>query len=222
MIIKAIKDINSDLLQEVLEILYESFPEEEREEDEKIKERLMMSVNSRLQNGKSFHVLAGSEGGVVVAFSIYLYNANYGLGFLAYFATDQKVRGRGYGTKMFKGLLKHLQTIAEQYENELKGLCWQLERPKDVSDEKEVNKRKRRIHFYEKNGGILLPWINFKEPLKEDGVSCYYLMYHPSSSNQENRITPLLQKNIIDYLYLDCYEVNEQDKDYISALKSVK
>lgn len=64
---------------------------------------------------------------------------------LDYFAVAQEKRGGGYGSKTLKELKQF-------FGDTLSGLMIESEHVGDAKDEKDRQKRSRRIHFYEKNG----------------------------------------------------------------------
>ena len=83
--------------------------------------------------------------------------------FLRYFVVDQHVRGQGLGGVMWDQLMARLRDDGYPL------LVWDVEDPDEPgTDPDEVRIRQRRIAFYQRHGGRLLPIAGYGNPHGDD------------------------------------------------------
>jgi GNAT superfamily N-acetyltransferase len=83
--------------------------------------------------------------------------------FLRYFVVDQHVRGQGLGGIMWDQLMARLRQDGYPL------LVWDVEDPDEPgTDPDEVRIRRRRIAFYQRHGGQLLPIAGYGNPHGDD------------------------------------------------------
>jgi GNAT superfamily N-acetyltransferase len=213
-----ITDPDSDLARQAFEIYETSFPIEERDPVERIADAMR-----RIQKKNIAHFLAAVDAGRVIGLVMYSYYKKERLGFLFYMATDLDLRGRGLGSWMFKQTIRRLEEDAHFLVGEPPlGMFWEVERPLDAADEAERILRERRIRFYQRNGAVLMDWIDFTAPpLGEDLPPVpYYLMFR-SSDNREIRINRELARAVIDSTLLYGYGVTPESEYYQQAIASL-
>ncbi|MDO9379549.1 MAG: GNAT family N-acetyltransferase [Nocardioidaceae bacterium] len=85
--------------------------------------------------------------------------------FLRYLVVDEARRGEGVGSRVWQHLVDHGRRLGASV------LVWDLEHPDEAGvDPADTVLRRRRITFYERLGGVVLPVEDYTNPsLAEDG-----------------------------------------------------
>ncbi|MBI4641941.1 MAG: GNAT family N-acetyltransferase [Candidatus Tectomicrobia bacterium] len=157
------------------EIYDEAFPPNEREPRQVI-------LNS-LQNGVGVAVRARHAGRTIGLATMHLLR-NPAAVFLVYIALDRHLRGRGSGGL----LLEHAWKVGASYLSKQGliaiGLIWEVEIPALAATEEETLRRERRIAFFRRHGGDILPRPYFQPPV--DGIAPVpmHLMYRPAEEGK--------------------------------------
>ena len=138
---------NSDNLEfaECMNIYHEAFPTYERQSDE--------IIIRRVSEG-SCMLLAGRAEGKIVCMSILWDFLETNYLFLDYFAVANSVKGQKVGTRFLRFIINEFLTTG-------KFLVMEVEHP-DYGINKED--RKRRIKFYQNNGGVILENVKYFLP----------------------------------------------------------
>ncbi len=218
-----ITDAKSDYAKQVLKIYKDAFPIETRETGKEIKSYIKDSQKGDWEIGEIFKLLALKHGDRIVAFTMYSYEFKRRLGYIYYIAVQKELRQMGIGTWMFlcnlEGIKKHAK---EHSNNQPLGLCWEVDRPKDAEEIEEKTTREKRIRFYKKCGGILIPDVDFlAPPLRKGTPECpYYLMFCFANEN-ETAISVETIKAIIDLILLKNYNAKKSSKYYQNAINSL-
>jgi GNAT superfamily N-acetyltransferase len=218
-----ITDPDSDLARQAFEIYEASFPIEERDPVERIAHAMRRKQEKNRHSEHISHFLAAVDAGRAIGLVMYSYYKKERLGFLFYMATDLDLRGQGLGSWMFKKTMQRLEEDAHFLAGEPPlGMFWEVERPLDAADEAERILRERRIRFYQRNGAVLMDWIDFTAPpLDEDLPPVpYYLMFR-SSDYRETKFNRELVRAVIDSTLLYGYGVTPDSEYYKQAIASL-
>lgn len=218
-----ITDPDSDLARQAFEIYEASFPLEERDPVERIANAMRRKQEMNRDPGHISHFLAAVDTGRVIGLVMYSYYKKERLGFLFYMAIHLDLRGQGLGSWMFQQTLHRLEKDADALAGEPPiGMFWEVERPHDATNEAERILRERRIRFYQRNGAVLMDWIDFTAPpLGEDLPPVpYYLMFR-SSDNRKTSINRELVRAVIDSTLLYGYGVTPDSEYYRQAIASL-
>lgn len=215
-----ITNLDSLVAQQMFDIYEYSFPKEQREPINHLRDELSASA-SKARSGKSGqYALGGLVDGELVVFSIFYYDVAHKLSFLSYFAVSQDSKGQGYGSWMFQELLQYLKKTP--FKN-AKGLCWEVERPQEANISEIRIIRKKRIAFYEKNGAILLSKIDYIAPPITKKLSSikYHLMYM-SLWEEPGDLSFQSQKSILEFIFFEVYGVKANNPYYQQSLTSLQ
>lgn len=146
-------------LAEVEEIYVTNIPENERTPFDELKAMLDQKTRQLFVAETNDHVVAF---GFVAHLNDVMKNIN--LYYLAYMAVKAGSHGKGIGTSYFQGMCDILKNNADA-----EGIVFEMESDAVGTKEEKVI-RKRRVEFYQRNGGILLDVPSYKVPLfEEDG-----------------------------------------------------
>lgn len=166
--LKELKDLSSPQFKKSIEIYESSFPSNETRPSKEIEQMLKTDDN--------YHLYVFLNTNEVVGISL-LYNfKDLHVGLLDYMAVTKGNQRKGIGTQLFNFTLKGFEA------NVLNGVGLLFEIQKEnVLDERERDKRIRRIRFYERLGAKILEGVNYLLPPLQPDVEPeeMYLMIKP-------------------------------------------
>lgn len=157
-----------------------------------------------------FSVLVSS--GNVLSGSIYWLDRKTKLALLAYMATDNRVRSRGYGGKLLS------QTIVSMM-NEF-GIEEFIIEVDSVNEKNspDLGIRVLRQHFYEKHGARKILGLNYECPIAHDGykpeMELQIISKAPSASIQTSKL-----KSWVEQIYIGAYGLDKFDSRIVSMFK---
>lgn len=152
-------------------IYEESFPESERESDAVILHSLRVGVG--------FAFRAREAGATVGLATIHLLRRPAAV-FLVYLAAGSAQRGRGIGSGLFDYARQFGARRLNDEGHGPAGVVWEVDRP-DLADGRQEGERcKRRIAFFGKSGGVVLPLPYAQPPLGQKPVKMH-LMFRPAA-----------------------------------------
>lgn len=156
--VRCVAHPSDQILKEVEEIYVANIPENERTPFDELKAMLDQKTRELFVAEVKDHVVA-------FGFVAHLKNAikDVNLYYLAYMAVEAGNHGKGIGSRYFQGMCKILKSRADA-----EGLVFEMESDAVGSKEEKVV-RKRRVEFYQRNGGLLLDVPSYKVPLFEAG-----------------------------------------------------
>ena len=197
---REIKDINHKDFRDAIILYEESFPSNERQSKEIIKERIEKNI---------YQMFIGYLKNKVV-FMALLYNLkNTDFMLLDYMVTKEKFRGKGIGSQFIKDILKKTKP---------KYLILEVENPK-YGENKE--QRKQRVKFYRNLGGKEMKNIRYiLPPLSGNIPTEMILMILPNYGC--GKMESNLVKKLIIQIYKEVYNRNLQDDLLNSFINKIK
>ena len=101
--------------------------------------------------------------------------------FVVYLAVDPQLRSRHIGAALFEKLWEEGRRRYSDEGLKAEGIVWEVDIPERAISEEGVKQSRRRIAFFERLGGRLLPSAYFQPPV--DGIHPVpmYLMFRPAS-----------------------------------------
>ena len=100
-----------------------------------------------------YSAFAAYEGETVAAYALCSYIREPRVMLLDYLAVNKDMRGRGVGSWILKELAQRIKNMG------IENLLIETEALDRAKNEKQLQERLRRNHFYEKNGAILTPVV---------------------------------------------------------------
>jgi len=215
----AITDPYSVMAQQMFEIYQYSFPVEEQEPVAYLQREIEASALKNNQGEGGLYVLGGIVEGELKVFCIFHYSIQYRLGFISFIAVKQDAKGKGYGSWMFQEVLEYLR---KQPNKSLRGVCWEVDIPDEAGTVTEKVIRNKRIRFYEKNGSKVLSHIGYTAPPITEKLPpvTYYLMYK-SFEKAPDSLSFQWQKNMLEFIFFEIYEVDENNAFYKKTLATI-
>jgi GNAT superfamily N-acetyltransferase len=122
--------------------------------------------------------------------------------FLVYLATQSEVRGQGCGAKLFEFAW---QTASEHpaWDGESpRGIIWEVDSPDIAGSQEEARLGERRIRFFERLGGAVLPAAYTQPPVSGTPVPML-LMFRPAAG--EALPNPEETRAIVEAMYAEKY-----------------
>jgi len=100
--------------------------------------------------------------------------------FMVYLAVAPELRSRHIGAALFEKLWAAGRKIYSERGTEAEGMVWEVDIPERATSEQSVQQSRRRIAFFERLGGRLLPAAYFQPPV--DGITPVpmHLMFRPA------------------------------------------
>src|SRR5262249_9844072 len=128
-------------------------------------ENIAASLNSSTPRTETTHLRALVEQGSVVGFTYFASYQEYYLGYLKFIAVREDIRGKGYGPVLLHDALQKIRadgirTTGWPY----LGLVLEVERPELAENEQDRQLRERRIHFYQRNGAVIVEGTDYIAP----------------------------------------------------------
>lgn len=184
-----------------LELYHEAFPSNERHPDEVILQRITSgsSILYVAETKDQFVGFALLHDLTVVPFVL-----------LDYLAVQRDLRGKGYGSEM-------LRFVREK--------CWQqdtflLVEAEEPEFGENQNDRLRRIHFYQRNGGCLIPKINYLLPPLDNTFPTEMKLIVFSQANHLELCKDRLIE-LVGALYEQLYKRGKEDVYFRLILQSI-
>jgi hypothetical protein len=137
--------------------------------------------------------------------------------FLVYLAMAKHARGAGGGRALFECTWQLGAARLNEEGSRAIGMIWEVDDPVEVQDEVERSVRDRRIAFFKRLGGDLLPRDYMQPPV--DGVAAVpmRLMYRPAPGGQSVGNPPI--EALVRAIYFEKYgAVNHIPADALSRL----
>ncbi|HEX2914745.1 MAG TPA: GNAT family N-acetyltransferase [Chloroflexia bacterium] len=162
----------------------EAFPPEERRPIEALKAQVRKKQEE--EQAKQTYFWVAKSGSKIVGLAFFELIPATGFAYLWFLAADARVRGQGVGTSLFQAMWQHLEQAATSLKLDFKGVVFEVDHP--LSDEEAIaQKNRQRIHFYEKQGAVLLPLDFLAPPMwisSEHTEVLFRLMVKPTSAYQ--------------------------------------
>lgn len=134
-------------------------------------DNLIASLNERIGLDWINHFWILTEAETVLGLAIFSYFRSTRLALLKYLAIQSEIRGQGYGSLLFRGVLSQVWRDAIESDGRRPlGLCFEVKRPQAASNPEEQRLRQRRIAFYERQGAHIVKQINYDGPSLYDGM----------------------------------------------------
>lgn len=201
--LKEIKDFNSLEFKKSLIIYQASFPPNETRPIEKVIEML--------KDDKNYHLLIALNNDSVLGISLLYMFKNLKVGFLDYMAVSPNHQRKGIGTELFKFTIKKCNSEL----SDVNGLLLEVQK-ENISDLKEIRKRKDRIRLYTRLGVKVLNGVNYLLPSQNDGdLEEMYLMIKPLAAI--NSLSKLTVFQYVDALYSKIYQY-ENSNDLLTRI----
>ena len=185
-------------------IYHESFPSSEREPHEVI----LRSV----EKGIGRAIRAREDGQVVGLATIHLLRDPEAV-FLVYLAVEARRRGCGVGRQLFE----EASAIGAAARRASSGTVWEVDIPSRGESPAEVLRRERRIRFFERCGGYVLPTLFQQPPV--DGIAPVpmHLMYRTEHGRELPK--PDEVRRLVRALYFEKYgEANHISSETLTTL----
>lgn len=152
-------------------IYVDSFPPEEREPQSVILDSLRASVG--------FAFRARLRGRTVGIASTHLL-LQPAAAFLVYLAIDEQQRSSGYGGSLLEYAWSASAKRSRERGYSPLGLIWEVDIPGAAATPAEKLLRQRRVAFFQRHGGILLPHIYRQPPVNGTEAVPMQLMFRPA------------------------------------------
>jgi GNAT superfamily N-acetyltransferase len=215
-------EIHSEIAHQAFDLYAASFPPAERVPVEAIKDSILRREQNDQPSDITSHFLIAVREAKVLGLASYAYYGSTRLGFLFYLAVDPVLRGQGWGAWLLQKINARLSQDASAVAGPPpRGLMWEVERPLDAETPAEQEIRQRRIHFYQRNGAVLLDQIDFLAPPLAPGLPSvmYHVMFLPGQGLDEDLSFPPLLKDILDTILRHGYGIERESEYYVKALK---
>ena len=159
--------------------------------------------------------------GKVVAMGSVVFFADYRMGYLPYLAVRDGLRGRGYGQTLVASLLDWVRERSQKTTGQAPRLTfWDVRDPEETNREAEKVIRQRRIEFYRRLGGEVLPIAYTYPPVAEGQPAVKSLLtactYPPGKA--------ISRQDALDVAWLVCVVASHeepQNKYHKAALASI-
>jgi ribosomal protein S18 acetylase RimI-like enzyme len=200
---KHINDLNSREFEEAINIYNESFPDNERQPIE--------VVRNRIRNN-AYELIAGNIGGTVAFIAIIFPLKGTKFILLDYMATAAKYRNQGIGSNFIRHYINFIKL-----DNKYDYIIMEVEDPEYGPDKSLKN---RRIHFYLRLGAKIMKGIKYIMPaLSGDTQTNMLLMILPQP--KEAILNGDLVKNIVGQIYSELYGRKPDDALLISIIATI-
>jgi hypothetical protein len=189
-------------------IYEQSFPAAEREKPEAI----IASITSGVGRAIAMR-LAGETRGMATLHVLH----NPAASFLVYLAIDAPQRDAGWGGRLFEYAFESgVRALKEQGHSPL-GCVWEVDMPELAATREERACRERRIAFFMRHGGAVLPIRYAQPPLDGKQPLPMHLMFKPDRSGSWPDARA--QEAIVRAMYFEKYEaVNRIPGPVLKAL----
>ncbi len=221
--LRQISDPDTELARQAFAIYTDAFPAEERVPVQRIAAMLRDDKFRVVTTRRTKHVWALLDNSAVVGIAFFSYYRGLRLGYLEYLAVRQDARGQGWGTYLFYHVVD--QTIRDALRlggPPALGVCLEVDRPADARTEAERQMRERRIHFYQRNGSVLIDRVEFvAPPLGRDRPPVpYHIMFHPAAPGPVSLADRDLE-SIVETILLRGYHLRRSSPYFKQAIASL-
>ena len=152
-------------------IYEESLPPEEREPSEVILDSLRRSLGAALR---------ARHAGVTIGIATTHLLLDPAAVFLVYLAIDSRYRDAGNGAMLFEYAWSSSEVQLRGRGYNPLGLIWEVDDPREAGNPNEELLRRRRIRFFERQGGAILARPYLQPPVNGTEPVPMQLMYRPS------------------------------------------
>jgi GNAT superfamily N-acetyltransferase len=222
-VLEELRDPDGALARQAFALYEAAFPEVERVPTATLAEGLRAAA-ARESSAEATvpHFWAARDGEQLLGLALFTSYREPRLGFLDYMAIQPAARNRGLGSALFGAVAGQVSRDLSAPGRPALGLAFEVDRPQDASDPAERRLRERRIGFYERNGAVLLPQVDFLAPPLWDGAPPvpYYLMYRPADAGAPAPDRALLEAIVVTAL-VHAYELSPDDGYVTHALASL-
>lgn len=220
-----LNEADSAIVNQALALYRSAFPPAERDPEESILASIRQRRGVAASGGYLAHFYAAVQDSQVLGLAFYGYYRDTSLGILYYLAVQPELRGQGMGAWLFKRILAQLPQDALNCAGlPPRGLAWEVERPVDAASPAERDMRQRRIHFYQRHGGLLLDQVDFQAPplAPDQPPVMYHVMFLPSPGFVEHMSSRRFLIDILDTILLHGYGIGRDSVYYLNAVNAMR
>jgi len=189
--------------------LYDSaFPANEREPREVIQESVQRGVGVIVRARQNGHTVGLATGHLLREPPVV---------FVVYLAVVPELRSHRLGSTLFEKLWTEAAASYAARGDSAAGMVWEVDIPERARSAQEVEKSRRRIGFFTRLGGHLLPDTYFQPPV--DGVTSVpmHLMYRPAPDDRSPGRTA--SSALVHAMYFEKYhQANGIPKEVLNEL----
>ena len=186
-----ITDLNNQKTEQAFVIYRKSFPANERQKEEVVRQRL---------NSGTEDMFAGLKDDAVIAMGLVFNLSNSGFVLLDYFAVSEHERGSGTGTLF-------MQFLIQCYNQSNKQMIMEVEDPQDG---KNLEERQRRVNFYRGLGAKCLQDVRYVLPALDGTTSTTMILMTFTQGSVPTMPGSEVKKLLLD-LYEQVYNKNADD-----------
>ena len=147
-VVRELVDLEDPAVNGALELYISSFPEEEREPLETVRERIARRGHTGHSSLPAKRFLVAETNHEVVGLSIHDYFPGTGLAWLVYLAVSPTARRKGIGSLLLECALEQCRLEATFANEGLRGVILEVERPQDFLNEHDWLVRTQRLAFF--------------------------------------------------------------------------
>lgn len=171
-------DLDSEWGRQALAIYEASFPVDERETLDDLRETVIhRQTNEEVHH---FRVMVGADDSVLGITIFTTVHAQY-MAFLRFIAVREDMRSQGLGRDLLRDAVRKVRRDGYRRTRwyPYLGIVFEVERPLMAADSEERKLRERRIHWYRRNGGRLFADVDLVTPPNAPGLPPmhYHLMF---------------------------------------------
>jgi GNAT superfamily N-acetyltransferase len=199
-----ITDLNNQHTEQAFVIYRESFPANERQKEEVVRQRLNLGTEE---------LFVGLKDDAVISMGLVFNLSNSKFVLLDYFAVSEHERGSGTGTLF-------MQFLIQCYNQSNKQMIMEVE---DPHDGKNLEERQRRVNFYRRLGAKCLQDVHYILPAMDGTTSTTMILMIFAQGNFSALPRSEVERLLLD-LYQQVYNKNADDPlvlDVINRLPKI-
>jgi len=199
-----VTDFNNHHAEQAFAIYRQSFPTNERQKEEVVRQRL---------NSGTEELFAGLKDDEVISMGLVFNLSNSGFVLLDYFAVSQHERSSGTGTLFMK-------YVVQRYYQYNKQIILEVE---DPNHGKNLEERQRRVNFYRRLGAKCLQDVHYILPALDGTTSTTMILLIFTQGNDSALQRSEVEKLLVN-LYEQVYHKNTDDplvQDVIQQLPTI-
>lgn len=196
-----IEDLSDARYDQAMEIYIQSFPPNERQNINLVRERIQSGVSD---------LYVGTRFNEVICFGMLWNFKSIDFVLLDYMAVKENFRGMKIGSELFQYLCDSVTRINKSF-------VFEVEHPAFGFNKRE---REKRINFYLKNGAFILDNFTYLlPPLHDSSPTEMILMVYPPGKKKEYSHKEI--KELVISLYNDLYQRNSKDNLLQSFINTI-